>query len=325
MFLDGHRLQVTPSIGVALIPDHGSTPADLLKRADIALYRAKDAGRNATQMFHDTMQKAASDRLRLENELRQAQAKGEFSLSYQPQVDTRGNRIVGAEALLRWKHPVLGNLPPNQFIKVMEESGMILEVGNWILEEACKAGGELIRKGLIDSHDFNLCVNISPRQFRQTDFVERVENCLRTCELPRDMLKLEITEGIVIQNLDDTIAKMLKLKELGVSFAMDDFGTGYSSLTYLKRLPVDALKIDQSFVRDATTDPNDAEIVRAIVAMAASLNLSIIAEGVEQQEQLDFLTQLDCHLYQGFLFSEPLSVAGFEALLRTRMDGSPYP
>ena len=325
MFLDGHRLQVTPSIGVALIPDHGSTPADLLKRADIALYRAKDAGRNATQMFHDTMQKAASDRLRLENELRQAQARGEFSLSYQPQVDTRGNRIVGAEALLRWQHPVLGNLPPNQFIKVMEESGMILEVGTWIMEEACKAVGELIRKGLIDGNDFNLCVNISPRQFRQTDFVERVENCLRICELPRDMLKLEITEGIVIQNLDDTIAKMLKLKELGVSFAMDDFGTGYSSLTYLKRLPVDALKIDQSFVRDATTDPNDAEIVRAIVAMAASLNLSIIAEGVELQEQLDFLTQLDCHLYQGFLFSEPLSVAGFEGLLRRRMDGSPHP
>jgi diguanylate cyclase (GGDEF)-like protein/PAS domain S-box-containing protein len=318
MFLDGHRLQVTPSIGVALIPDHGSTPADLLKRADIALYRAKDSGRNATQMFHSTMQKAASDRLRLENDLRQALARGEFSLSYQPQVDTRGNRIVGAEALLRWQHPSLGNLPPNQFIQVMEESGMILEVGNWILEEACKAGSELVRKGLIDTQDFSLCVNISPRQFRQTDFVERVERCLRTYDLPNRLLKLEITEGIVIQNLEDTIAKMLQLKQMGISFAMDDFGTGYSSLTYLKRLPVDALKIDQSFVRDATSDPNDAEIVRAIVAMAASLNLAIIAEGVEKQEQLDFLAQLDCHFYQGFLFSEPLSVAGFEALLRER-------
>ncbi|NBB13421.1 EAL domain-containing protein [Pseudomonas sp. SLFW] len=318
MFLDGHRLQVTPSIGVALIPDHGSTPADLLKRADIALYRAKDSGRNATQLFHTTMQKAASDRLRLENDLRLALSRGEFSLSYQPQVDIRGNRIVGAEALLRWQHPSLGNLPPQQFIQVMEESGMILEVGNWILEEACKTGGELLRKGLIDGTDFSLCVNISPRQFRQADFVDRVERCLRTCGLPHRMLKLEITEGIVIQNLEDTIAKMLELKGMGISFAMDDFGTGYSSLTYLKRLPVDALKIDQSFVRDATTDPNDAEIVRAIIAMAASLNLAIIAEGVEKQEQLDFLAQLNCQFYQGFLFSEPLVLERFEALLRGR-------
>lgn len=323
MFLDGHRLQVTPSIGVALIPDHGSTPADLLKRADIALYRAKDSGRNATQMFHSTMQKAASERLRLENDLRQALGRGEFSLSYQPQVDTRGNRIVGAEALLRWKHPSLGNLPPNRFIQVMEESGMILEIGNWILEEACKTGSALLQKGLIDGDDFSLCVNISPRQFRQADFVERVERYLRTYGLPNRLLKLEITEGIVIKNLEETIAKMLELKQLGISFAMDDFGTGYSSLTYLKRLPVDALKIDQSFVRDATTDPNDAEIVRAIIAMAASLNLAIIAEGVEKQEQLDFLTQLDCHFYQGFLFSEPLSVEGFEALLRDRIQPTP--
>jgi len=319
MFLDGHRLQVTPSIGVALIPDHGSTPADLLKRADIALYRAKDSGRNATQMFHSTMQKAASERLRLENDLRQALGRGEFSLSYQPQVDTRGNRIVGAEALLRWKHPSLGNLPPNRFIQVMEESGMILEIGNWILEEACKTGSALLQKGLINGQDFSLCVNISPRQFRQADFVERVERYLRSYGLPNRLLKLEVTEGIVIKNLEETIAKMLELKQLGISFAMDDFGTGYSSLTYLKRLPVDALKIDQSFVRDATTDPNDAEIVRAIIAMAASLNLAIIAEGVEKQEQLDFLTQLDCHFYQGFLFSEPLSVEGFEALLRDTM------
>jgi diguanylate cyclase (GGDEF)-like protein/PAS domain S-box-containing protein len=318
MFLDGHRLQVTPSIGVALIPDHGSTPADLLKRADIALYKAKDSGRNATQMFHNTMQKAASDRLRMENDLRLALSRGEFSLSYQPQVDTRGDRIVGAEALLRWKHPNLGNLPPNQFIQIMEESGMILEVGNWILEQACKTGSELLQKGLIDPNEFSLCVNISPRQFRQADFVDRVKRCMLTYALPNRLLKLEITEGIVIQNLEDTIAKMLELKAMGISFAMDDFGTGYSSLTYLKRLPVDALKIDQSFVRDATSDPNDAEIVRAIIAMAASLNLAIIAEGVETQEQLDFLTQLDCHFYQGFLFSEPLTVEGFEALLLSR-------
>jgi EAL domain-containing protein (putative c-di-GMP-specific phosphodiesterase class I) len=192
---------------------------------------------------------------------------------------------------------------------------MILEVGSWILDEACKAGGLLLREGLIDPDDFSMCVNISPRQFRQNDFVERVERSLRTHHLPARLLKLEITEGIVIQNLDDTIAKMRRLKKMGVSFAMDDFGTGYSSLTYLKRLPVDALKIDQSFVRDATTDPNDAEIIRAIVAMAYSLNLAVIAEGVEKPEQLRFLEQLDCHLYQGYLFSEPLPLEGFVEML----------
>ncbi len=318
MFLDGHRLQVTPSIGVALIPDHGSTPADLLKRADIALYHAKDSGRNTTQLFHGTMQQAASDRLRLENDLRQALARGEFSLYYQPQVDTRGNCIIGAEALLRWQHPSLGHLAPNKFIQVMEETGMILEAGNWILEQACKTTSQWLRDGLIAAHQFCLCVNISPRQFRQVDFVERIERCLRTYQLPNRMLRLEITEGIVIKNLEETIAKMRQLKQIGISFAMDDFGTGYSSLTYLKRLPVDVLKIDKSFVRDATSDPNDAEIVRAIIAMAASLNLTIIAEGVEKQEQLDFLAQLDCHVYQGYLFSEPLSVGGFEALMCQR-------
>jgi len=319
MFLDGQRLQVTPSIGVALIPDDGSTADDLLKRADIALYRAKDSGRNVTQLYHATMQKAASERLQMENDLRLALARGEFSLQYQPQVDARGNRITGAEALLRWQHPLAGPMAPTQFIRVLEESGLIVEVGNWILDDACRAAGDLLRRGLIDSEDFSLCVNISPRQFRQKDFFDRVEGSLRAHDVPFAVLKLEITEGIVIQNLEDTIAKMRRLKQLGVSFAMDDFGTGYSSLTYLKRLPVDALKIDQSFIRDATTDPNDAEIIRAIVAMARSLNLKIIAEGVEKPEQLAFLAELDCHVYQGYLFSEPLTLERFEALLQRQI------
>ncbi|MBT2342290.1 MULTISPECIES: EAL domain-containing protein [Pseudomonas] len=315
MFLDGQRLQVTPSIGMALIPDHGSTPADLLKRADIALYRAKDSGRNTSQMFHATMQKAASERLRMETDLRQALARGEFSVHFQPQVDARDNRIVGAEALVRWHHPELGAQSPNEFIKVLEDSGLILEVGNWILDEACDGFKQLIARGKVDPRQFSLCVNISPRQFRQSDFVERIETSLAAHGLPCSMLKLEITEGIVIQNLDDTIGKMRRLKKLGVSFAMDDFGTGYSSLTYLKRLPVDTLKIDQSFVRDATSDPNDAEIIRAIVAMARSLNLEMIAEGVETLEQLQFLQGLECHLYQGYLHSRPLPLEAFERLL----------
>ncbi len=195
--------------------------------------------------------------------MRQALSRGEFSVHFQPQVDARDNRIVGAEALVRWHHPELGAQSPNEFIKVLEDSGLILEVGTWILDHACEAFGLLLRQGLI-AHSFNLCVNISPRQFRQADFVERVERTLLLHNVPSSMLKLEITEGIVIQNMEDTINKMRRLNKLGVSFAMDDFGTGYSSLTYLKRLPVDALKIDQSFVRDATHDPNDAEIIRAI-------------------------------------------------------------
>ncbi|TRO10055.1 bifunctional diguanylate cyclase/phosphodiesterase [Ectopseudomonas mendocina] len=315
MLLDGHRLQVTPSIGVALIPDHGNTPADLLKRADIALYRAKDSGRNAIQLFRTTMQDAASARLRLENDLRLALARGEFELHFQPQVDARDGKVVGAEALLRWQHPQLGPQSPAHFIQVLEESGLIVEVGGWVLAEACHFCSQLLTGGLVDSERFSLCVNISPRQFRQHDFVERVASCLRDSQLPNAMLKLEITEGIVIQNIDDTVGKMLRLKKHGVSFAMDDFGTGYSSLTYLKRLPVDMLKIDQSFVRDATNDPNDAEIIRAIVAMARSLGLALIAEGVEQQDQLEFLQSQGCHLYQGYLFSKPLPQEAFRDLL----------
>ncbi|HBZ93802.1 MAG TPA: histidine kinase, partial [Pseudomonas sp.] len=238
MLLDGHRLQVTPSIGVALIPDHGNTPADLLKRADIALYRAKDSGRNAIQLFRSTMQDAASARLRLENDLRLALARGEFELHFQPQVDARDGKVVGAEALLRWQHPQLGPQSPAHFIQVLEESGLIVEVGGWVLADPCHFCSQLLEDRLIDADDFSLCVNISPRQFRQHDFVERVANCLRASQLPNAMLKLEITEGIVIQNIDDTVGKMLRLKKQGVSFAMDDFGTGYSSLTYLKRLPV---------------------------------------------------------------------------------------
>ncbi|ARU89119.1 PAS domain S-box protein [Pseudomonas sp. M30-35] len=314
MLLDGQRLQVTPSIGIALIPDHGDTPADLLKRADIALYRAKDSGRNIVQLFRNSMQEAASERLRLENDLRLAYARGEFELYFQPQVDARTNKIIGAEALIRWDHPTLGPQSPGLFIYILEESGLILEVGGWVLAQACRVYSQLFQEGLLADDNFSLCVNISPRQFRQEEFVALVHNCLRAENVPR--LKLEVTESIIIQNIDDTIKKMNQLRDIGVSFAMDDFGTGYSSLTYLKRLPVDVLKIDQSFIRDATSDPNDAEIIRAILAMANSLGLTVIAEGVEQQEQLDFLGNQGCHLYQGYLFSKPVPLNEFKALLQ---------
>lgn len=318
MVFEGNRLQVTPSIGIALMPDHGETPSDLLKRADIALYRAKAAGRNAIQLFRSTMQLAASARLQLESELRLAIQRQEFELHLQAQVDARTGGVVGAEVLLRWLHPEQGARSPVEFIDVLEESGLIVEVGNWVIREACRIAAKLLADGLIRAENFSLCVNISPRQFRQSDFVERILDALKVAGISPQMIKLEITEGIVIQNLDDTIAKMHRLCRQGVSFAMDDFGTGYSSLTYLKRLPVNLLKIDQSFVRDALIDPNDAEIIRAIVAMARSLGLEVIAEGVEQQAQLDLLQLQGCHLYQGYLFSRPLPQTAFAELLEAQ-------
>lgn len=315
MMFEGNRLHVTPSIGMALLPDHGDTPADLLKRADIALYRAKAAGRNAIQLFRTTMQQAASARLQLESELRLALQRKEFELHLQPQVDARSGAVIGAEVLLRWNHPEHGPRSPAQFIDVLEENGLIVEVGDWIITQASRIGASLLAAGLVHPDTFSLCVNISPRQFRQNEFVERTLSALKATGVPHKMIKLEITEGIVIQNLDDTIAKMRRLCRHGLSFAMDDFGTGYSSLTYLKRLPVNLLKIDQSFVRDALDAPNDAEIIRAIVAMARSLGLAVIAEGVEQQAQLDLLQLQGCHFYQGYLFSRPLPLDEFSRLL----------
>ncbi|SCY34236.1 EAL domain-containing protein [Pseudomonas flexibilis] len=315
MDVEGHPLQVTSSIGVALIPDHGTSPDDLLKRADIALYRAKDSGRNRLHLFRSRMQEQVSERLRIENDLRQALQRQQFEVRFQPQVDTRSGCIVGAEALLRWNHPVYGMQSPESFIQVLEESGLIHDVGLWVLNEACQTCARLLDETLIQRGRFSLCVNISPRQFRHPEFYEGIERCLSRSRLPAHMLKLEITENVAIRNVEDTVNKMQRLKRLGIGFAMDDFGTGYSSLTQLKRLPVDVLKIDQSFVRDVPLNGNDSEIIRAIIAMANSLGLQTIAEGVERSEQLDFLRGENCQLYQGYLFSQPLPLAEFREVL----------
>lgn len=315
MLIEGHSLQLSTSIGVALIPDHGKTPDDLIKRADIALYRVKESGRNGVAFFEQSMQVTASKRLVVENELRRALARNEFKVYYQPQFDSLSRRIIGAEALLRWEHPEQGLIGPGSFIKVLEESGMIIQTGRWVLAEACRFFSRLVEAGLVGFDTFSLSVNISPRQFRQCGFVDVVRDSIGAQALPAGCIKLEITEGVVIENISDTVAKMQELRELGVSFAIDDFGTGYSSLSYLKRLPLDLLKIDQSFVRDCADDGNDAEIIRAIVAIARSLKLDMIAEGVETEEQLDFLRGMACHCYQGYLFSPPISETDFVALL----------
>lgn len=320
MAFDGHQLHITPSIGIALIPDHGEDPVDLLKHADIALYRAKDAGRDAIRLFQTSMLEQANERLRLENDLRNALSHGEFELHYQPQVDARDGRIIGAEALLRWEHPSLGQQSPAQFIHVLEESGQIVDVGYWVLSEACRTCAVLLNNQLISPERFSMAVNISARQFAQPGFTERVLATLEQSGVPASMLKLEITESIVIQDMESTIGKMRLLQQGGVSFAMDDFGTGYSSLTYLKRLPVDVLKIDQSFIQDATRSAHDAEIIRAIIAMAQSLKLAVIAEGVEHQEQLDLLGKAGCYIYQGYLFSKPVAFAELHKLLQRHAD-----
>ncbi|SDS13930.1 diguanylate cyclase/phosphodiesterase with PAS/PAC sensor(s) [Halopseudomonas xinjiangensis] len=315
MIIEGHSLQLSTSIGVALIPDHGESPDDLLKRADIALYRVKEAGRNGVAFFEQSMQVTASKRLVVENQLRRALALGEFKVYYQPQFDSLSHRVVGAEALLRWEHPEQGLIGPASFIKVLEESGMIIEAGRWVLAEACQFFSRLRESGLVGFDNFSLSVNISPRQFRQSGFVDLVRDSIGSQDLPPGCIKLEITEGVVIENISDTVEKMQELRQLGVSFAIDDFGTGYSSLSYLKRLPLDLLKIDQSFVRDCASNGNDAEIVRAIVAIARSLKLDMIAEGVETEEQLTFLRGMACHCYQGYLFSPPLDETAFMDLL----------
>jgi diguanylate cyclase (GGDEF)-like protein/PAS domain S-box-containing protein len=316
MDVEGHSLHLSCSIGIAMLPEHGDNPEDLLKRADIALYKVKAGGRNGIAFFEQAMQKAASERLSIETELRAALDLGQFRLFYQPQVDSGQDRIIGAEALLRWDQPERGMVSPVSFIHVLEESGMILAVGQWVLSEACAFAATLIREKLVDPELFCMSVNISPRQFRHPNFVTQVRQIITDQAFPAKCLKLEITENIVIQNINDTIAKMQELRQLGVCFAIDDFGTGYSSLSYLKQLPLDVLKIDQSFIRDCTRDINDGEIVRAIIAMARNLNLDLIAEGVETTEQLLFLQQLSCDAYQGYLFSAPVPAEQFVGILR---------
>ncbi|MDO8207814.1 MAG: EAL domain-containing protein [Gallionella sp.] len=310
--LNTHTHRTTPSIGIVLFLGHQENIDNLLRYADTAMYQAKAAGRNAIRFYDPDMQAALEARVKLESELRSALEKQQFHLYYQIQVDRR-RQPIGAEVLLRWMHPERGVVPPLQFISLCEETGLILPIGLWVLQTACaqlKAwqNNELTR-------DLVLAVNVSARQFRQSDFIAQIQRVLQDSGAKASLLKLELTESIVLENVEDTIKKMREIKLLGVSFSMDDFGTGYSSLQYLKRLPLDQIKIDQSFVRDITTDPNDAAIVQTVIAMTEALGLNVIAEGVETEAQLEFLNQRGCHAHQGYLFSKPVPVEQFELLL----------
>jgi EAL domain-containing protein (putative c-di-GMP-specific phosphodiesterase class I) len=305
--LDAREHHCTPSIGVALYCGHDFGIEELLQQADLAMYQAKAAGRNTLRFFRPDMQAAVTVRSTLEADLRKGLREHQFLLFYQPQVGAQG-QLTGVEALVRWRHPERGLIAPGEFIPLAEETGLILPLGQWVLETAC-ARLALWRKDPGKAH-LSMAVNVSARQFHHQNFVDQVLAALAHSGADPQRLKLELTESLFLADVEDTIVKMSALKDAGVSFSLDDFGTGYSSLSYLKRLPLDQLKIDQSFIRDVLTDPNDAAIARTIVALAQSMGLNVIAEGVETEAQRAFLVSNDCHAFQGFLFGHAVPPEG---------------
>jgi diguanylate cyclase (GGDEF)-like protein len=311
--LGEHEIYNTASIGIALNNDNLLDFEALFKQADIAMYQAKKAGRNTLRFFDPKMQEFIDSRAALESDLRIAIDKKQFELYYQIQTNS-SKQPTGAEALIRWIHPENGMVPPNQFIPLAEETGLILPIGEWVLRTACiqlKAWeNNILTRRLI------LSVNVSAKQFQQVDFVKQVQNIVQEYSINPDLFKLELTESMLVENIQEVIAKMKSLKEIGIRISLDDFGTGYSSLQYLKNLPLDQLKIDQSFVHDINSDNGNNAIVSTIINMAHGLNLNVIAEGVETEEQRLFLERAGCIHYQGYLFSKPVPILQFENLLQ---------
>jgi len=312
MLAHGQDYYCTASIGVSLFRGQDKTVDTLLKQADIALYKAKEAGRNTTRFFDQAMQTTLDRRARLESGLRHALVREEFVLHAQPLVD-RANGLVGAELLLRWLPAGQALVPPDDFIPLAEESGLIVPIGLWVLDQACA----ILRRwdGDPRKRELYLAVNVSARQFRQPDFVEQVSAALARHGADPRRLRLELTESLLLDKVDEVVFKMRALCLLGVRFSLDDFGTGYASLSYLKKFPFEQLKVDRSFVRDIMTDPDDAAIIRAIIAMGRSLRLSVVAEGVESQGQYSYLVEHGCTLFQGYMFGRPQALAKFEAEL----------
>lgn len=308
-----HEFRSTSSIGVALFNDDTQTAEELLRQADIAMYQAKKAGRNALRFFDQRMQHAIDSRTSLEAELRRAIELGQFRLFYQIKVDGLG-RPTGAEALIRWLHPERGLVLPEEFIPLAEETGLILDIGQWVLETACLQMRAWQQDDL--TCNLTLSVNVSARQFQKAGFVEELKDLLLRHSVKPSLLRLELTESMLLENIGETIATMRALNAIGIRFSLDDFGVGYSSLQYLKQLPLDQLKIDRAFVRDLAGDKSDKAIVSTIIAMAASLDLDVVAEGVETDEQRDILTSRGCFSFQGYLFGRPVPIEVFDILLR---------
>lgn len=309
----GHQFVVTPSIGIALYPKDGATGEELLMNADSAMYSAKNLGRNNFKFYSETMRTRSLHRLDLENMIRSAIDGGQFALHFQPKVDATTSRLVGAEALLRWLHPDRGPISPADFIPIAEETGLIIPIGRWVLQEACR---QVLRWSKTPVGAVPVSVNISGHQFRDGNLGRDVFDALGAAGLDARMLELEITESVLLQDVENTLAELRNLKRSGVSLSIDDFGTGYSSLSYLKRFPIDSIKIDRSFVKDLHRDADDAAICAAILAMSRQLGLRVVAEGVETRSQLDFLRRHGCHHIQGFLFSRPLAADEFLRFLQ---------
>lgn len=307
-----NELFITPSIGIAMYPGDGWDIETLIKNADTAMYRVKEQGKNSFQFYTPEMNEAVSKKMQLEIGLRKALEGNEFHIVYQPQIDVQSGKVIGAEALLRWEHPEWGSISPAEFIPIAEETGLILQIGEWVLRGACLQNKKWQDEGF---PLLRMAVNISSRQFQQNDLVERVNKILTETELAPQYLELELTESI-IQDSKYAVAIMQQLKEMGIHLSIDDFGTGYSSLSYLKTFPIHTLKIDQSFTRNIYKDPKDASLVETIITMAHNLDLKVIAEGVETEEQLKFLQQKQCNEAQGYFFSRPISASAMEAILQ---------
>ncbi len=308
--INGHEMFISASIGSAAYPEHGDDAIAILKNADIAMYHAKERGKNAFQLFNKEMSNHALEQMLLENSLRHALERKEFELYYQPQFSAHDGSVCGAEALIRWRHPTRGMVAPDMFISLAEQTGLIVPLGAWVLREACRQGKAWLDGG----YQFGrIAVNLSPRQFSSDDLLATIDDALAQSGLPSAMLELEITEGAIMQNPQEAVVLLKRMRELGVTISVDDFGTGYSSLASLKQYPLDTLKIDRSFVKGIPTDPDDIAITEAIIAIAHKLHLKVVAEGVESQEQHDFLRAAGCDIMQGYLHSQPVSASEIEA------------
>jgi len=312
MMLERQEVHISTSIGIAVFPSDGDKAEDILQHADTAMYHAKAQGRNNFQFYTESMNKSSVELLALENNLHKAIEQQELCLYYQPQVSVVSGQLVGMEALIRWKHPDKGFISPGVFIPVAEETGMISRIGKWVIQEACEQGVRWMKAGY-ELH--KISVNLSARQLKDETLPKQISDILKSTGMPADKLGIELTESAIILDPDVALMRLQKIKELGISLSLDDFGTGYSSLSYLKRFPIDTLKIDQAFVRDVKVDHEDAALVKAIIAMAHGLGMDVIAEGVEVQEQLEFLGANACDSIQGYLFSRPLPPAEMEDML----------
>ena len=310
--LEGSEVFVGCSVGISFYPKDGTDVDILMRNADLALYRAKDDGKNCYRLYSEEMNASAHTRYLTETRLRKAIELGELSLAYQPQFDTRNQRLVGAEALLRWNNADMGNISPATFIPIAEQTGLIISIGLWVLEQVC-----LLQKSLQDAgmHPIRIAVNVSPVQFRQKDLVESFEAILQKTGVKASCIEIEVTEGTIMTDANNAIETLERMRALGLSIALDDFGTGYSSLGYLKKFPIDKIKIDRTFISDLETNPDDAVIISAIIGLSNSLGMTPLAEGVETERQLHLLKEAGCNQIQGFLLGRPMPTSEFRALL----------